>query len=43
VLGGIFVAILMVLVIPSLVMLTGAIWSAAVGTLSVEDAERRSE
>ena len=42
-LGGIVLAIVMVLVIPSLVMLTGAVWSAIVGTLSVEDAERRSD
>ena len=41
--GGFILAIAMVLVVPPLVMLTGAVWSAVLGTLSVEDAERRAD
>ena len=36
-------ALVMVFVIPPLVMLTGAVWSAVVGWLEVEDADRRAK
>ncbi len=41
VLGGIVMAILMVFVLPIAVFLGGAIWSALVGWLLVEDADER--
>jgi hypothetical protein len=40
--GGIIVVIVMLLVLPVAVMLGGAIWSALMGFLLVEDAEQRA-
>ena len=40
--GGIVVAAIMLLVIPVLIMFSGAIWSALFGWLLVEDTERRA-
>jgi hypothetical protein len=37
--GGIILAVVMLLVLPVAVMLGGAIWSAVLGFLLVEDAE----
>jgi len=41
VLGGIIMAILMVIVLPIAVFIGGAIWSALMGWLLVEDADER--
>ncbi|MCU1459424.1 MAG: hypothetical protein JWL73_3516 [Actinomycetia bacterium] len=41
VLGGIIIAVLMVLVLPVAIFVGGAIWSALLGYLLVEDAEER--
>jgi hypothetical protein len=43
VVGAIVIVVLMVLVIPALIFVGGAIWSALVGTLMVHDAEDRYE
>jgi hypothetical protein len=40
--GGIIIAVVMLLVLPVAVMLGGAIWSALMGFLLVEDAESRA-
>jgi hypothetical protein len=40
--GGIVIAVLMLVVLPVAVMLGGAIWSALMGWLLVDDAERRA-
>jgi hypothetical protein len=39
--GGIVIAIMMLLVLPVAVMLGGAIWSALLGWLLVDDADGR--
>ena len=39
--GGIVIAVVMLLILPIAVMLGGAIWSALLGWLLVDDAERR--
>ena len=41
--GGILIAIVMLLALPVAVMLGGAVWSALLGFLLVDDAERRAE
>jgi|1185.fasta_scaffold43034_2 hypothetical protein len=40
--GGILIAVVMLLVLPVAVMLGGAIWSALLGWVLVDDAERRA-
>jgi hypothetical protein len=40
--GGIIIAVIMLLLLPVAVMLAGAIWSALLGWLLVDDAERRA-
>ena len=40
--GGIVVAVVLLLVLPVAVMLGGAVWSALLGFLLVDDAERRA-
>lgn len=40
--GGIIIAAVMLLLLPVAVMLGGAIWSALMGFLLVEDAEARA-
>ena len=40
--GGIIMVIVMLLILPVAVMLGGAIWSALMGFLLVEDAETRA-
>jgi flagellar basal body-associated protein FliL len=40
--GGIIIAVIMLLVFPVLIMFGGAIWSALMGKLFVEDAEARA-
>jgi hypothetical protein len=40
--GGILIAVVMLLALPVAVMLGGAIWSALVGWLLVDDAEARA-
>jgi hypothetical protein len=40
--GGIIIAVIMLLLLPVAVMLGGAIWSALLGWLLVDDAERRA-
>jgi hypothetical protein len=40
--GGIIIAAIMLLVFPLLIMFGGAIWSALVGWLLVEDADQRT-
>jgi hypothetical protein len=40
--GGILMALVMLLALPIAVMLGGAIWSAAMGLLLVDDAESRA-
>ena len=40
--GGIIIAVVMLLLLPVAVMLGGAIWSALLGWLLVDDAERRA-
>jgi hypothetical protein len=40
--GGIVIAVVMLLVLPVAVMLGGAIWSALMGWLLVDDADRRA-
>jgi hypothetical protein len=40
--GGIVIVVLMLLILPVAVMLAGAIWSALMGWLLVDDAERRA-
>jgi hypothetical protein len=40
--GGILIAIVMLLILPIAVMLGGAIWSAVMGFLLVDDAESRT-
>ena len=40
--GGIVIAVVMLLILPIAVMLGGAIWSALLGWLLVDDAERRA-
>ena len=39
--GGIVIAAIMLLVFPILIMFGGAIWSALMGWLLVDDADRR--
>jgi hypothetical protein len=39
--GGIVIAVVMLLLLPVAIMLGGAIWSALMGFLLVEDAEAR--
>jgi hypothetical protein len=39
--GGIVIAVVMLLLLPIAIMLGGAIWSALLGFLLVEDAEAR--
>jgi hypothetical protein len=41
--GGIVMAVVMLLVLPIAVMLGGAIWSALLGWLLVDDADARAE
>jgi hypothetical protein len=41
--GGIILAAIMLLVFPVAIMLGGAIWSALMGLLFVEDAEARAK
>ena len=41
--GGIVIVVVMLAVMPPLVMLSGALWSAIIGWLAVDDAERRAE
>jgi hypothetical protein len=40
--GGIIIAVVMLLLLPIAVMLGGAIWSALMGFLLVDDADRRA-
>jgi hypothetical protein len=40
--GGIIIAVVMLLLLPIAIMLGGAIWSAVMGFLLVDDAEARS-
>ncbi len=40
--GGIIIAVVMLLLLPVAVMLGGAIWSAVLGFLLVEDADARA-
>ena len=40
--GGIAMAIILLVVVPIAVMLGGAVWSAIVGWLLVDDAEQRA-
>ena len=40
--GGIVIAVVMLLLLPIAVMLGGAIWSALLGWLLVDDADRRA-
>jgi len=40
--GGIIIAVVMLLIFPIAIMLGGAIWSALLGFLLVEDAEART-
>ncbi len=40
--GGIIIAVIMLLLLPVAVMLGGAIWSALLGWLLVDDAEHRA-
>jgi hypothetical protein len=40
--GGILIAVVMLLLLPVAVMLGGAIWSALLGWLLVDDADRRA-
>jgi hypothetical protein len=40
--GGILMALVMLLILPIAVMLGGAIWSAVMGFLLVDDAESRA-
>jgi hypothetical protein len=40
--GGIIIAVVMLLLLPVAIMLGGAIWSALMGVLLVEDAEARN-
>ncbi|MEX1008284.1 MAG: hypothetical protein WD271_10630 [Acidimicrobiia bacterium] len=40
--GGIIIAAIMLLVFPVLIMFGGAIWSALMGWLLVDDADRRA-
>jgi hypothetical protein len=40
--GGIVIVVLMLLILPVAVMLGGAIWSALMGWLLVDDGERRA-
>jgi hypothetical protein len=40
--GGIVIAIVLLLVLPVAVMVGGAVWSALLGFLLVDDAERRT-
>ena len=40
--GGIVMVVIMLLVLPVAVMLGGAIWSALMGWLLVDDAEQRA-
>ena len=40
--GGIIITVVMLLLLPVAVMLGGAIWSALLGWLLVDDAERRA-
>ncbi len=40
--GGIIIAVVMLLLLPVAIMLGGAIWSALMGFLLVEDAESRT-
>jgi hypothetical protein len=41
--GGVLTAAVMLLILPIAIMLGGAIWSAILGFLLVDDAERRSD
>jgi len=41
--GGIVIAIVLLMVLPVAVMMGGAVWSALLGFLLVDDAEQRSE
>jgi hypothetical protein len=41
--GGIVMAVVMLLLLPIAVMLGGAIWSALMGWLLVDDADTRAE
>jgi hypothetical protein len=41
--GAIVIVVLMVLVIPAVIFVGGAIWSALMGALLVSDAEHRYE
>ena len=40
--GGVVMVVLMILILPVAVMLGGAIWSALMGWLLVDDAEQRA-
>ena len=40
--GGILIGVVMLLLLPVAVMLGGAIWSALLGWLLVDDADRRA-
>ena len=40
--GGILIAVVMLLFLPIAVMLAGALWSALLGWLLVDDADRRA-
>jgi hypothetical protein len=40
--GGIIIAVVMLVLLPVAIMLGGAIWSALLGFLLVEDAEART-
>jgi len=40
--GGIIMVVVMLLLLPVAIMLGGAIWSALLGFLLVDDAERRA-
>jgi hypothetical protein len=40
--GGIVIAVIMLVLLPIAVMLGGAIWSALMGWLLVDDADRRA-
>ena len=40
--GGVIIAVVMLLILPIAIMLGGAIWSALLGFLLVEDADART-
>ena len=42
-LGAVLIVIALVIVGPAVVMIGGAVWSALIGTLLLDDAEERAE